>query len=457
MDMLEVIFFSNILSNKRLDPQFFNKKYTNFERRKILQKTEIVELGGLCAFIFTGPSGNQLPKSSYSNKGIKILRPSNLRGYDIEYEECPKISNEAVEIKKYIKYRKNDVLVSRVGDFKTGIINKKDESFVISPNIIAIRTGERLNPYFLIAFFNSKFCKEQINRVKKQTSLGSVTKREIESLLLPIIDINEQKKIAIIVVKSIERQRLAKKYFDRANKIISKCVEETRGNRACRIIPFVDIRSKNRADPQFLLDTNYEKNEIIKCKKLSELAILKKGIEVGSNNYKKTGKLFLRTCNISNFGYIEKSQKYISQSLFGKLADEYKPGLSEVIFVKDGTPGVSCMLYERELESILSSGLVRIILFDKISPEYLMASLNSDYCKAQYARQIDGSLIKHLKFENLGEIKIPLLDEKKQTEITFIINKAFCFYKDSMLGLNRAQEMVSNLIGELEIRRSAGI
>ena len=76
---------------------------------------------------------------------------------------------------------------------------------------------------------------------------------------------------------------------------------------------------------------------------------------------------------------------------------------------------------------VSSGGIVRLKIKDqkKILPEYLTLVLNSIVVQEQIKRDGGGSIINHWLVDSIKETVIPLLNFKKQTQISELINKSF--------------------------------
>ena len=68
---------------------------------------------------------------------------------------------------------------------------------------------------------------------------------------------------------------------------------------------------------------------------LENLAMLKKCVEVGSNEYIEEGVPFVRVSNLSPFEITQ--EKYISEELYAEIT-EHQPKQGEILLSKDATP-----------------------------------------------------------------------------------------------------------------------
>ena len=194
--------------------------------------------------------------------------------------------------------------------------------------------------------------------------------------------------------------------------------------------------SENRFDAEYWhpqhdnLLREIKKNDYISLGKLFDL---KKGVEVGSMEYLSDGIPFIRVSNLGCDEINEDRQKYISDNLYQKYETRYQPKIGEIIFTKDATAGIACLIRENK-KQIISGGIVRLILKNKIKKltgEYLLSCLNSKIVKMQVTRFCGGSIIQHLKPNDISKIIIPILNEKIISEVTENVKKAYLLRKNA--------------------------
>ena len=143
------------------------------------------------------------------------------------------------------------------------------------------------------------------------------------------------------------------------------------------------------------------------------MASVQKGFEPGSEAYQEEGKLFIRVSSLSKDGITDKDQKYLNDKLYNELRDDFQPKIGEVLLTKDATPGNAYVVKE-SIDGIISSGILRLKLKDKIESEYLALCLNSLVGKMQAKRDAGGSIISHWKPEQIRNILIPVLSKPIQ-------------------------------------------
>ena len=222
------------------------------------------------------------------------------------------------------------------------------------------------------------------------------------------------------------------------------------------VVKLSELEGEKRIDaeyykPEYLKLSESLKKSGIELKPLKSFILnIKKGIEPGSENYQNTGKPFIRVSNLSIHGFIDKDQKYLSEKLYQKLKENYEPKQGDILLTKDATPGIAYVVKE-EVEGIISSGILRIQINDKkINKEYLALYINSSIGKMQIERECSGSIISHLKPEQIKNLKIPLLPRSTQEMIASLIRRSYEARKKSDELLNIAQKATEIAIEKSE-------
>ena len=179
-----------------------------------------------------------------------------------------------------------------------------------------------------------------------------------------------------------------------------------------------------------------------KCKKLFEIADLKKGDEVGSDNYidffdrQDTDIPFLRTGDLVNFSVNQIPDKFVDINIYNELQQDLQP--NDILFTKDGKIGITAMITQND-KVIISSGISRIRVKQEaideygITPEYLFVVLSNKWTGYFQAirNTIIAATIPHLRENNLRNFNIPILDKKIINNITEIVKKSFKLKNES--------------------------
>ena len=97
-------------------------------------------------------------------------------------------------------------------------------------------------------------------------------------------------------------------------------------------------------------------------------------------------------------------------------------------------------------ESIISSGILRLKVKNKIEPEYITLVINSLVGQMQAERDAGGSVIAHWKPEQIKNILIPILSTETQQKIAELVRQSHIARQKSKKLLEEAKRKVEELI-----------
>jgi len=384
-----------------------------------------------------------LKAERYQTDGIPFLRISNLKYFELGTEDLVYISEEDNKANSKTILRHGDIAFSKIGTLgKILRIGKRFPEVNISQNLIGVGFKKETNKNYIFAYLLSKLALLQIKKNKKkqlQDKLNLEDIRDIEVVELPEEKI---KKISELVEKAEEKAEKSLSILEQAQAIFyqksgidfSKIQKEKTFS-----VNLSDFAEYDLWTPAFSYPLYVNTLKAIQKKwqtiPLSEIATVKKGNEVGSDNYnkyldKKDSDIpFIRTSDLVNYEVDQFPDFYIPEEIYQELMQDVKAG--DVLFTKDGKIGMSAMITKND-KAIIASGMVRLRLKAEakkynLSSEYLfiVLSLKETGLYPAIRRTVVASTIPHLREERLKEFEIPILDKTSMDEITKLVKEAF--------------------------------
>ena len=411
------------------------------------------------------PIGRILKKCEY---GISISMNVEGNGYPIfrmnEIENCfAQRPEKHAAIPKFIfeQYRlnENDILFNRTNSFefvgRTGIVIDQTDCTFASYLIRLVPDPDIILPEFLTVYLNTKFGVGQIKRrAMRSINQANVSGAEVKRILIPIIDLGEQQKVANVLNESFYATRKSERLYADAQHLLESelgldklSFQKPVGYTA----RFSELEQSRRMDADYFqvsfrqIQSHLNKLETVSLYQLAEIV---KGIEVGSQAYTQTGIPFLRVSNVKeNSVDLGSSDKYISEKLYRNLIS-YHPQVGELLLTKDGTPGI-CYAIDQEIDGIISGGIVRLIFRDTgIPKEYIALAINSKACRMQIEQDCSGALIVHWKPSSIRKLRIPLISTERMLKIDELVTKSKQAMRDSARLLDQSKTRVEQLIEE---------
>ena len=277
-----------------------------------------------------------------------------------------------------------------------------------------------------------------------------------------------EEKISILIEESILLNRASKTTYKQAQELLLTELglkDWEPKHRLIFIKNYSEIAQAGRIDAEYFQPKYDEIIKAIKSYKgdwgtLGDLVEIKKSIEVGSDEYLDEGVPFIRVGNISPFEISE--EKYISEKLYDKLtpnqqnvafekSDNYQPQQGEILFSKDGSPGIAYYLKDKPRKMIVSGGILRLRnKTNRVENEYLTLLLNSVLVQQQIRRDTGGSIILHWRPDQVKRTVVPILPKAKQQEIQQKVSESFALRKKSKQLLENAKRAIEIAIEQDE-------
>ena len=431
----------NIINSidKRLNPKYFlvKKIFNELEKKSLCQVKTLNELKPNII------SGSYVDNYIKASEGVPYIRVGNIKPFTID-ENIKKMVFVSKNIPEKIKTKKNDIILGRTQATveKLGVasfIDNINKDNVISQHVSKITFNEKtISPYYLIAYFNSKFYKAQTALSTHGDTRIEMTHSQLKEVKVFIPPKKKLKSIESKVKKIISNHRDSINNIKLAQGVLKSCLNIQNKSKVKYFstnlsdIQKLGIWNSKSHLPKF---TNIE-NEIkkkLKTIELNEITDITKGIEVGSENYKtelfkkKKDYAFIRTSDVTNNEIDIFPDYFVSDDL--AIESETNIDNTDILFSKDGIIGETAMISKYD-KIIVSSGFAKIKLNNKarhynITAEYLFTVLSLEETGFYPAirRTVVASTIPHLRVDRLKEIDIPILDNLFIDKITKLIKK----------------------------------
>jgi len=393
MARISIVKLSEIEGVKRLDAGRYRTSFLKLE--KDLKKITVIRKLGYLVVESVRTGHTSRGRDIYRDDiKIHFLKTDNLREGVIDFENSDFLPARSLSECDYLKFK--DVMVTVNGAHydvigRAAIFLDYHPQSVTNQNIAVIRTDENLlNPFYLTIFLNSKYGKEQLWMLSRQTEQFNLSCREVEELLIPLFDADFQQEIETIAKNSFDLIEKSKSLYSQAEKFL---LEK---------LALKDFQAK------------YE---------LSYRANLSKafGVQrIDAEYFQTTYDSFMES--LKERSKIAKLKEFILD--FQKLKSLYEPKVGDFLLTKDVMPGIAYVVKE-PVEGI-AAGSISILKINenKINKEYLALCINSIIGKLQIKREGGGSAIIHWRPEQIKNLQVPVLYKKIQEEISSLIKQS---------------------------------
>lgn len=430
--------------NNRLEPRYHY--YKNLHKQvfdKCGFKT-INELSNL-------KSGTTPVHSEERNEKFPIIfiKSADVKRFNINYSTVSYISQDTHKKQIKSKILTLDILITNTGKYLgfASVYTPMEEANT-NQNNIRIRLSENIsnlfNPFFITSYFNSQFGQLEIQSLLTLTGQKYLNMSKFREMKVPIIKTE--------IVESISAElKQAYRIGDVSNTLIEESksllydtlrIDFSKVKKPkffyTNLFTFkdADLWTPQYSNPLYI-NTLKEIQKKFKTVPLGEITTIKKGNEVGSENYidyidrKETDVPFIRTTDLVNFECDQFPDFFVPENIYEELNQKLEVG--DVLYTKDGKIGMTAMITRTD-RVIIASGLIKLRLKNEalkkfgLTQEYLFTVLSckdTGYFPA-IRRTVIASTIPHLREERLKEIEIPILPKDRIEFITAKVKKAFC-------------------------------
>jgi restriction endonuclease S subunit len=437
----------------RLDVEFYDPYYFDLEKK--LKKKKWDYLRNLIIFNRRGIQ----PKYSDTPTKYRAVVSQNLLEDFLDVDNLPFVEEGFFNSKQAqtVKIKPFDILIYTTGANigRTNIFYPKTIEAIASNHVNIIRVDpSKINQLYLGVFLQSKIGRSWTDKWASGSDQKEIYPEDFEKFPVLIADDDIQNEVANLVLQSFE-------FIESSNKIYSQAedlfLEELKlknfklEDDLLYIVNFSEIKSAHRADAEYFQPKYNKLISKIKYKmeKLNNLLLpkggIKKGIEIGSEQYQEEGKLFIRVSNLSKQGLVERDQKYLSEELYQKLKKDFEPKVGEILLTKDATPGIAYLLKE-PIEGIIAGGILRLKVKPDINPEYLALVINSIVGQIQVEKDTGGSVIFHWRPDQIKNLLIPILPKPTQQKIADLVRQSHEARKKAEQLLEEAKRKTEELI-----------
>ena len=208
----------SFLASGRLDAEYYQPKYDMlFEKLKVFPTMTIGEIATIQKSVEPG-------SNAYQEKGIPFIRVANLSKFGLSDSD---VKLDSTEFADALRPQKDTILLSKDGS--VGIAYKMEETqeVITSSAILHLRIKTKnVLPDYLTLVLNSIVVRLQAERDAGGSIIQHWKPSEIENVIIPILPISFQRKIAETIQQSFKMRGEAQGLLLQAKHIIEEAIEK---------------------------------------------------------------------------------------------------------------------------------------------------------------------------------------------------------------------------------------
>jgi len=213
-------FKNSFLQCGRLDAEYYQPKYDELLTK--VQQAEYYQLHELVLIKKSIEPGS----SAYQEDGIPFIRVANLSKYGLTEPDIHLSINEVENIESLFP-KKDTILLTKDGSVGIAYKVDRDLKVVTSGAILHLTVrNKKINPDYLTLVLNSILTQLQAERDAGGSIIQHWRMSEIEKVLIPIIDMEKQKKISQLIQTSFQLKKQSQQLLEAAKQAVEMAIEE---------------------------------------------------------------------------------------------------------------------------------------------------------------------------------------------------------------------------------------
>lgn len=211
-------FKESFLATGRLDAEYYQPKYEEIINH--IQEKDNKQLKS----IVTVEKSIEPGSSAYQEDGIPFIRVSNLTKFGLTQPDIYLSKDDYSEV---IRPKKNTILLTKDGSVGIAYKVENDLDCITSGAILHLKIKDKnVLPDYLTLVLNSLIVKMQAERDAGGSIIQHWKPSEIEKVLIPILDNENQQKIAFLIQESFNLKKQSENLLEVAKRAVEIAIEE---------------------------------------------------------------------------------------------------------------------------------------------------------------------------------------------------------------------------------------
>lgn len=164
----------------------------------------IAKLGDICKFE-NGDRGKNYPgRKAFVQKGIPFINAGHLTDGGIDVVNMDFIPRDRFNLLSNGKIADGDLLFCLRGSLGKFAVVEGLKEGAIASSLIIVRPKDRLNKYYLAAYFRSSLCSDMIERFENGAAQPNLSAKSLSLFEIPLPSLPEQARIVAILDEAFE-------------------------------------------------------------------------------------------------------------------------------------------------------------------------------------------------------------------------------------------------------------
>ena len=205
----------------RLDAEYYQPKYDDLFNE--LEKLPCKKLGDVVTIKKSIEPGTE----AYQDSGIPFVRVSDVSKFEVGQPEIY-LSKNVVENVETLYPQKDTILFSKDGSVGIAYKLAENKKIITSGALLHLTVKDKRTvlPDYLTLVLNSNIVQMQAERDSNGAIIQHWKPSEIENVVVPVLEMEQQKKIVELVQKSFALRKQSKQLLEDAKSAVEMAIEQ---------------------------------------------------------------------------------------------------------------------------------------------------------------------------------------------------------------------------------------
>ena len=335
------------------------------------------------------------------NDGAITLSPSNITNGELDFSKCTYISWDKYNESPEIMLTKGDVVLVKTASIgKCAVVKELPHKATLNPQFVVLK-GIIGEPNFIGYYLKSPVAQITIKQMAGGVAIPTLSQKKLGTMLIPSPPLSEQQSIVDYLDSAFAK-------IDAMKANAEKALNEAKA--------LFQASLKEMLEPKEGWETSTLKDE---CYKITD----------GTHQtpqYYPSGYIFLSSKNVTSRKIDWEDVKFIDESQHQLMYKRVAPQVGDILLAKNGTTGVAAMV-DRDVVFDIYVSLALLRSRGNVTPEYLLAFVNSPIAKEQFDKRLIGMGVPNLHLGEINQVVITYPQDKvEQIRMTQRIEELDC-------------------------------
>lgn len=455
MAVWSIVKRNEIERTSRMDPEYYQPEYLALDKELLSGTLRLTDIRDISSFVKKGIF--DISPDKYIDHGIPLIRVQNIRSGFLSYNNMVFISETDHLKNKKTELTEGDLVLSKVGTIgEVAIISTKDGECNCSQNTIGVKVNKKkIKSEYLLLYFLSNLGQLQLQRSQMFQVQSKLELEDIRDLKVVLLTDSAQEEFRTIVAEIIKLRENSEEIYSQAERMLLDELglkDLDLKDDLFYTTTLKDVNESNRMDAEYFM-AKYEvvEKELDKFKhlRLDQICSHINYGTVPTSPYVEEGTPYIKGLNLVDcFIDVTKLDK-LDRDTTRKLSQKFYVKENDIVISQMGTVGKAGIVQKEQEGWLFASFTIRVRLKKDsgINPHYLTLFIEKVSRPYYLLRKIaHASVRQNTDLPTIKGLKVPLLDDKTQTEISRLLTTSYEQKKEGKFLLDQAIRKVEGMI-----------